>query len=119
MKPMSSDVLAELHEQHDELRAIIARCEVLADDLDMGKADAATLTREVVRLRVAFEAHIKFEEQLIRPGLLAPHAREHRVVGLQLGDATTNALRAALDSLRAHLEDEERQMACPMQVVFA
>lgn len=108
--------------QHDDLRAIMDRCEELADELDAGKGDALALTREVARLRLAFDAHNKFEEQLLRPVLheidavggvridrmFGDHVSEHRAMRLQLGDATTNALRSAIDSLRVHLQAEER-----------
>ena len=117
-----SQLLAELLQQHDALRAIMDRCEELADQLDAGKGDAAALTREVAKLRLAFEAHNKFEEQLLRPMLreldafgevrvermFDDHLREHRTMRLQLGDATTNALRGAIASLRVHLQAEER-----------
>jgi hypothetical protein len=117
-----SRLLAELLQQHDSLRAIMDRCEELADQLDAGKGDAGALTREVAKLRIAFDTHNKFEEQLLRPMLreidafgevrvermFHDHLREHRAMRLQLGDATTNALRGAIDSLRVHLQAEER-----------
>ena len=115
-------VLAELLQQHDDLRAIMDRCELLADEIDIGKGDVGALTREVAKLRLAFDAHNKFEEQLLRPVLreldafgevriermFHDHLREHRAMRLQLGDATTNALRSAIDDLRVHLQAEER-----------
>jgi hemerythrin-like domain-containing protein len=122
VKPTPSKLLAELITQHDELRRIMDRCEELSDQLDMGRGDAGALTREIVTLRHAFDAHNKFEEQLLRPVLrdldafgdvriermFRDHVGEHRAMRLQLGDATTNALRAAIDSLRVHLQAEER-----------
>jgi len=122
MKPTPSKLLAELIAQHDELRRIMDRCEELADQLDLGKCDAGTLTREIAKLRIAFDAHNKFEEQLLRPVLreldafgdvriermFSDHVGEHRAMRLQLGDATTNALRATIDNLRVHLQAEER-----------
>jgi hemerythrin-like domain-containing protein len=122
VKTAPSKLLAELLHQHDELRKIMDRCEELADALDAGKGDALLLTREIAKLRVAFDAHNKFEEQLLRPVLreidafgdvriermFNEHVGEHRSMGLQLGDATTNALRGAIDSLRVHLQAEER-----------
>lgn len=122
VKTRQSKLLAELMRQHDELRAIMDRCEELADELDMGKGDAQLLTREVARLRTSFDAHNKFEEQLLRPVLseldassgvriermFGDHVSEHRAMRLQLGDATTNALRSVIDSLRVHLQAEER-----------
>lgn len=125
MKNNPKKLLGELLAQHDELRAIMDRCEELADQFDLGRDAAIALTSEVARLRIAFDAHNKFEEQLLRPVLreidafgdvrvermFHDHVGEHRAMGLQLGDATTNALRAAIDSLRVHLQAEERYFA--------
>jgi hemerythrin-like domain-containing protein len=122
VKNTPSKLLAELIEQHDQLRKIMDRCEELADQVDLGKGDVAALTREIAKLRIAFDAHNKFEEQLLRPVLreidafgevriermFSEHVSEHRSMRLQLGDATTNALRSAIDSLRVHLQTEER-----------
>ena len=122
MKTTPSKLLAELLAQHDELRNIMDGCEELADQFDAGQDAALALTREIARLRVAFDAHNQFEEQLLRPVLreldafgdvriermFTDHVGEHRAMRLQLGDATTNALRGAIDSLRVHLEAEER-----------
>ena len=117
-----SKLLAELMQQHDGLRAIMDRCEELADQLDIGKGDPGALAREVAKLRVAFDSHNKFEERLLRPVLREmdafgdvriermynDHVNEHRTMRLSLGDGTTNALRGAIDSLRVHLQAEER-----------
>lgn len=120
-----SKLLTELMRQHDALRAMMDRCEQLADDLDAGTAgpDApAQLTREVAKLRLAFDAHNRFEEQLLRPVLreidafgdvridrmVADHVGEHRTVRAQLGDGPTAELRRAIDHLRVHLQAEER-----------
>lgn len=122
MQTPPSKLLEELMRQHDGLRAIMDRCEELADELDAGKGNALALTREVAKLRLAFDAHNKFEEQLLRPVLsemdafgdvrvermFSDHVGEHRAMHLQLGDPTTNALRSAIDSLRVHLQAEER-----------
>lgn len=122
MKYTPSKLLSELLAQHDGLRKIMDRCEELADQLDAGKGDAVALTREIAKLRLAFDAHNKFEEQLLRPVLreidafgdvriermFSDHVSEHRAMRLQLGDDTTNALRGAIDSLRVHLQAEER-----------
>lgn len=115
-------LLAELLSQHEELRAIMDRCEELADELDAGAADPLALTREVAKLRQAFDAHNKFEEQLLRPVLreldagggvridrmVADHVGEHRAMHAKLGNETTNALRSTIDALRVHLDGEER-----------
>ena len=117
-----SKLLAELMQQHDGLRAIMDRCDELADQLDIGKGDPGALAREVAQLRIAFDAHNKFEEQLLRPVLreidafgdvrvermFIDHVTEHRTMRLSLGDGTTNALRGAIDNLRVHLQAEER-----------
>ena len=117
-----SRLLSELILQHDTLRAMMDRCDALADELDAGRGDPGELTREVAKLRVAFDAHNKFEEQLLRPVLreidafgevrvermFTNHVDEHREMRTQLGDGPTNVLRAAIDSLRVHLDAEER-----------
>ena len=120
-----SKLLTELMKQHDALRAIMDRCEQLADALDEGRGDleaAAQLTREVAKLRLAFDAHNKFEEQLLRPVLreidafgdvridrmIADHVGEHHAVREQLGEGPTAMLRSAIDTLRVHLQAEER-----------
>ncbi len=122
MKTHPSRLLSELLAQHDELRAIMDRCEELADQFDAGQTTALALTREIAKLRLAFDAHNQFEEQLLRPVLreidafgdvriermFSDHVGEHRAMRLQLGDDTTNALRGAIDSLRVHLQAEER-----------
>jgi hypothetical protein len=65
-----SAALAELSAQHARLRELIAQCDELADALDAGQIEPAQLLREVARLRVAFDTHNRFEEQLLRRGLL-------------------------------------------------
>jgi hypothetical protein len=120
-----SRALAELADQHAILRDMTARCEELADELDAGRLDPAVLLHEVARLRIAFDAHNQFEEQLLQPMLLdaewlgavrvsrmvEDHAREHRSMRSQLGLASlptpTSELRATLAGLRAHLDSEE------------
>lgn len=117
-----SRALAELAAQHEVLRGMMARCEELADELDAGRVDPMQLTREVAKLRLAFDSHNKFEEELLRPVLLAgdsfgevrvdrmveDHVGEHRAMRRQLGSPATADLRAVIESLREHLETEER-----------
>jgi hypothetical protein len=117
-----SRALAELAAQHKVLRDMMARCEELADELDAGGAGPMQLAREVARLRLAFDSHNRFEEQLLRPVLLATdsfgevrvdrmceeHVGEHRAIRVQLASSTTADLRAVLEDLRAHLDAEER-----------
>jgi len=114
--------LAELEAQHDVLRGMMDRCEELADELDAGRMGPMQLTREVARLRLAFDAHNRFEEQLLRPVLLATdafgevrvehmvdeHVGEHRAMRAKLGSEATSDLRAVIANLRAHLAAEER-----------
>lgn len=116
-----SKLLAELLHQHKVLRAMMDFCEYLADELDAGRVQPSELTREVAKLRIAFDAHNRFEEQLLRPMLreldafadvriermVEDHVREHRAIRGQL-DAPTEELRGSLYELRAHLVAEER-----------
>ena len=116
-----SKLLTELMTQHDALRAMMDDCDALADELDSGRGDPSQLTRAVAKLRVAFDAHNKFEEQLLRPVLreidafgdvridrmIADHVGEHRAVREGLGGPTA-VLRNAIDQLRVHLQAEER-----------
>ena len=117
-----SGALAELAAQHARLRDMIERCEDLADGVDAGNVDPAQLLGEVVALRIAFDTHNQFEEQLLRPVLLdadwlgavrvsrmvEDHVEEHRSMRRELDHTTTAELRAVLASLLAHLASEER-----------
>jgi|SoiMetStandDraft_2_1073263.scaffolds.fasta_scaffold514790_2 iron-sulfur cluster repair protein YtfE (RIC family) len=119
-----SRALAELKAQHDALRGMMDRCVELADALDAGQVGPLQLTREVARLRLAFEAHNKFEEQLLRPVLLGndafaevridrmveDHVGEHRAMRMRLETTETSALRDVVETLRAHLDAEERYL---------
>jgi iron-sulfur cluster repair protein YtfE (RIC family) len=116
--------LVELKAQHDVLRGMMDRCELLADELDAGRMGPTQLLREVARLRLAFESHNKFEEQLLRPALLEgdafagvriermveDHVNEHRAMRQKLASDETAVLRDVIDTLRAHLEAEERYL---------
>ena len=117
-----SRALAELAAQHAALRGMMDRCDELADELDAGRTGPTQLTREVARLRLAFDAHNKFEEQLLRPVLLGTdsfgevrvermfeeHVGEHRAIRVDLASNATSDLRAVIASLRRHLDAEER-----------
>lgn len=122
---MKATLLAELISQHDALRLAMEVCESLADDLDANpNGDPGPLTRELAHLRTAFDAHNKFEEQLLRPVLLASdsfgtvrvdrmvddHVAEHRMVRERLSSPATSALRDVIETLRAHLDAEERYL---------
>jgi hypothetical protein len=116
--------LVELKAQHDALRGMMDRCEALADELDAGSKSPVQLLREVSRLRLAFDAHNTYEEQLLRPVLLGgdtfagvridrmieDHVAEHRMMRQQLSSPATSDLRDVIETLRAHLEAEERYL---------
>lgn len=121
MTPASA--LTELLAQHATLREMMDLCLELADKLDATGGDPSELTREVARIRIAFEAHNRYEEALLRPVLeesnafgdvridqmIAVHVDEHRSVRNHLERWTaTSALREVLEDLRAHLDAEER-----------
>lgn len=124
MKYTPGRALAELKAQHEALRGMMERCEELADELDSGGSGPMQLTREVSRLRLAFEAHNTFEEQLLRPVLqqadafaaariermIDDHVEEHRQMRQQLGTSETSVLREVIETLRAHLDAEERYL---------
>lgn len=117
-----SHALDALATQHAGLREMIERCEELADEVDAGAAAPTQLLREVARLRIAFDEHNQFEEQLLRPLLLdadwlgavrvsrmvEDHVEEHRAMRLGLRATPTAELRGVLASLRDHLTSEER-----------
>ena len=116
--------LIELKAQHDALRGMMSRCTELADELDAGRMGPTQLMREVSRLRLAFDAHNKFEEQLLRPALLEgdafagvridrmveDHVNEHRAMRQKLASSETSVLRDVIETLHAHLEAEERYL---------
>ena len=124
MKVTPGHALVELKAQHDALRGMMDRCEELADELDAGRGSPTALTREVARLRLAFDAHNTFEERLLRPvltesdpfagprleRLVEDHVGEHREMRARLGSDQTGVLRDVIETLRAHLEAEERYL---------
>jgi hypothetical protein len=120
-----SHARAELIAQHDNLRRLMDRCEELADGIDGNPdADPTPLTRELTGLRVAFDAHNAYEEQLLRPLLLGhdsfgtvriermvvDHVHEHREIRGRLALPGTAEVRDVVESLRAHLDAEERYL---------
>lgn len=119
-----SQALRELRAQHDALRGLLDTCERVADALDIGEATPPQLQQEVVLLRIAFDAHNDFEEQLLRPllrqadafaearitRLVDDHVAEHRAMRAHLVANETTELREVIDTLRAHLEAEERYL---------
>lgn len=116
-----STALIELLEQHDKLRELMDACDELADEADR-TGNPVKLTREVAKLRLAFEAHNKFEEAMLRPVLLAAdafgsvridqmitsHVHEHATIRGRLHGWVTEELRGVIASLREHLDAEER-----------
>ena len=117
-----SRALDTLAAQHTTLRERIDRCDELADEVDAGTAAASQLVGEVAQLRIAFDEHNQFEEQLLRPLLLdvewlgavrvsrmvEDHVEEHRAMRGGLAASPTGDLRGVLASLREHLATEER-----------
>jgi iron-sulfur cluster repair protein YtfE (RIC family) len=124
MKLTKFGALAELISQHDALRRRMDTCERLADELDVGGVEPETLMSELALLRHAFETHNAYEESILRPVLLAEdthgatriermmedHIHEHREIGRRLGTPATAELRDVIDTLRAHLDAEERYL---------
>lgn len=116
--------LAELVAQHDALRGMMGRCEKLADELDANGGDPGELLSEIEQLRTAFTAHNAYEETLLRPVLLAEdthgavrvdrmmedHVHEHAEMRSRLASPITSELRDVIETLRAHLEAEERYL---------
>jgi hypothetical protein len=125
-KPSLTAALAELTTQHAALRAQIAHCEQLADQLDAGLTEPAVLLTQITTLRRAFDTHNQLEERMLHPLLLDAdwhgavgiarmvddHIEEHqlirRSISPELGPTTTAALRDVLTNLRDHLATEER-----------
>jgi len=123
-----AEALAELLAQHDSLRTMMDHCDQLANSLERDPAgDPIPLTREIARLRLAFDAHNKYEEQLLKPVLLEhdsfgavridrmvdDHVQEHRAIGTRLSSTVVDELRDVIETLRAHLEAEERYLVTP------
>ena len=119
----SQYTLDVLRQQHDELRRTLDRCEQLADEVERGR-NPDLLAEAVARLRVTVAAHNQFEEQELRPLLRAgnafaaawierminDHVEEHRAMRGHLYSDEPAGLRETLDSLRAHLDAEERYL---------
>lgn len=123
----SGRALAALAAQHAALRDMMDRCEALIGEVDAGRCGRTQLQREVTRLRLAFESHNVFEEELLRPLLyetdpyatariermVDDHVSEHRTMYRRLASKDTEELRDVIDTLRAHLEAEERYLLSP------
>jgi hypothetical protein len=127
MKFSPGRALVELAAQHSALRDMMDRCDELIAEVDAGRCGPLQLAREVARLRLAFESHNAFEEKLLRPLLrqtdpfaaariermIEDHVNEHRAVHVRLGSKDTDDLRDVIETLRAHLEAEERYLLSP------
>src|SRR5688572_32465610 len=119
--------LAELAAQHDALRDMMDRCDELIGLVGSDQCGSTQLIRELARLRLAFEAHNAFEEQLLRPLLrdtdpfaaariermIEDHVNEHRTMQQRLGSENPAELRDVFETLRAHLDAEERYLLSP------
>jgi len=117
-----SQALKVLLAQHAEIRALMDRCDTLADELDRGLVEPGAVFAEVARLRLAFDTHNRFEEEHLRPVLretvafgdvrieemVRDHVAEHHLVGDRLANPVTDELRITVEKLRRHLEAEER-----------
>lgn len=99
---------AELLRQHAEIRVLIDHCEGLADELDRGAIEPASVLMEVAHLRDTFETHCRYEERFVRPIIDDAHINEHRGAAEVLGSPITGELRATLARLRNHLDSEDR-----------
>jgi len=122
-----SAALATLAAQHHHLREMIADCERLADELDLGRIEPAQLLRAVTTLRKTFDAHNELEETLLPPvmidtewmgavrvaRMIEDHVEEHGALTRELETSTSYELRSVLASLRAHLDTEERYFLSP------
>jgi hypothetical protein len=122
MRASLSRACKDLLAEHQALRERMTQCEQLAADLDARHIELPQLLREVARLREAFDAHNRHEEQFLRPVLgdldafgdvrldrmVTDHVAEHRLVRAGLDSAAPDELRRTLDRLRHHLEAEER-----------
>lgn len=111
-----TELQAELEIQHTVLRDMMDNCLALADDLDAGQVAADTVLRAVAKLRMAFEAHTKFEEQMLgdlRVMRLTEHVAEHRALHDRLDTSATPtqkvtiALRLAITRMREHIDSEQ------------
>jgi hypothetical protein len=122
-----SRLLADLTEQHAQLRKLMRRCELLADDVEGGYTEERVLWAASDELRQALDAHNRCEERMLEPALreldafgdvrieqmIREHVAEHQAMNDQLDAGTIDALRAAILFLRAHLDSEERSFVSP------
>jgi len=105
--------MIELLAQHAELRVMVDNCTKLIERLEDGAPVAGSLALAVMKLRIAFDTHTRYEERHLRPLLMSEaavdaHVQEHRALHHTLDDTTIGALRDTIDALEHHLDDEER-----------
>lgn len=109
------DPLTELLRQHETLRCMMTDCDALADGLERDPdGDPTPLTSQLARLRLAFDAHNSYEEQLLRPlrleGMGDDHVHEHRSMQTRLGSPVLRELRDIIQSMRTHIDGEEHYL---------
>lgn len=106
---------------------MVDTCLNAADRIDAGEPAEGELAQAIARLRIAFEAHNRHEEALLRPVLIAAdsfgpvrvdqmideHIREHRAVRQTLAEIELDGLVDLLATLRKHLDEEERWFLSP------
>lgn len=114
MTPSPSGMLAALQEQHATIRSLMDWCDQAKPGPEMWEA--------VDDLRVALDAHNRYEERLLLPVLkeldafgevrieqmVHDHLNEHMALNEQLKTDAPSAVQAAIALLRAHLTSEER-----------
>jgi hypothetical protein len=126
------DVLAELRQQHDVLRELLAACQTAADQVEETTSrEGRPLVRSATLLLEAMARHNLLEEHRLRPILLdadcfgevrvsqmlEDHIAEHAAVAKGLRDVVliddpsraARSIRACLTRLRNLLDREERQ----------
>lgn len=113
---MTGGERAQLLKEHDELRVLMDRCEMLADDFELGGVEAGEVLEAVAALRTKLASHIRFEEHVLRPIsrediLDEDHVAEHATMHAALDNAVTRELRTTIARLRHHLVAEERYFA--------
>jgi hypothetical protein len=117
-----SAALAELRQQHEDLRTLADRCAARAARQYGDDEPSSDLRDAMARLRIALGAHNRYEESVLGPILLATdafgsvrvdemvraHAAEHALMLATMTADTVGALRTAVDDVRRHLAAEER-----------
>lgn len=139
MKPLPcpTEVRALILAQHQQLRRLLARIRLLADEVLGGDHKAVgNLRRQAVELELVFLAHLETEEALLLPTLETldawghvrtghireEHARQREVLQSAGDDATSAAvspqalaatMRSLVDDILEDMKGEERDMLYP------